>query len=85
MATRSLPIFTSSLGVYIGLTNVVHTHGVRMRGWDMRHLESKLARDADSRYDAFGFALVIAAVICAITTALYGLAISFQGGFPSIP
>jgi hypothetical protein len=51
----------------------------------MRQVHSRSIRDSDTRYDAFGFALVIAAVISAVTTALYGVAIAFQGGFPSIP
>jgi hypothetical protein len=51
----------------------------------MRNANSKFERDAESRYDGFGFVLVIVSVISAITTALYALSIAFQGGFPSTP
>jgi hypothetical protein len=46
----------------------------------MRHANTKFIRDSESRYDGFGFVLVIAAAICVVTTAMYGLAIAFQGG-----
>ncbi len=51
----------------------------------MRQAGRKFIRDQESRYDAFGFALVVAAVICAVTTAMYSLAIAFQGGMGLTP
>jgi hypothetical protein len=51
----------------------------------MRHASSKYIRNTESRHDALGFALVIAAAICAVTTALYGLAVAFQGGLTLTP
>jgi hypothetical protein len=51
----------------------------------MRHAEPKYIRDSESRYDGFGFVLVIAAAICAVTTAMYGMAIAFQGSVALTP
>ena len=51
----------------------------------MRHVHSKFDRDSVSRYDGFGFALVIVSAISAVSTAIYGLAVVAQGGFPMMP
>ena len=51
----------------------------------MRYASPKFLHDGESRRNAFGFAIVIAAGISAITTALYTLAIAAQGGFPLNP
>ncbi len=51
----------------------------------MRQAHSKFDHDSTSRYDGFGFALVIVSAISAVSTAIYGLAMTFQGGFPTMP
>jgi len=51
----------------------------------MRQVHSRYDHDSTSRYDGFGFALVIVSAISAVSTAIYGLAITFQGGFPTLP
>jgi hypothetical protein len=59
---------------------------VRTRGeTGMRRAHSKFERESESRYDGFGFVLVIVSAISVITTALYGLSIALQGGFISTP
>jgi hypothetical protein len=77
--------FTQIQAVYGHLTCTLQSSPVRIQEGDMRHAHSKFDHDSTSRYDGFGFALVIVSAISAVSTAIYGLAMTFQGGFPSMP